>query len=317
MLHGLQHGDDLVVGVAILDHEHVPAVRGPLIDQLVAFVLAIDDTTDQRVVDARVVVRDHHAEPLADFERERLRLELLRVTLGHRELTFEGDDLRRVDTRAHHVPEGRLAGCGRNADSRGPTVDVVGDVGALGVSGQRANAAHLRLREERMIGKPVILEQRRHRTGAASEPERVDRQDRDVRIGVVAPVAGRFELPRQRLAHDHPQRIARRDAVATREHELVAVGMLRPPVVEAQSTEIGTGQVRRHVVGRVGQWAAKVPGLRIVAQEHEGHARHEPHVFETLPVVRRGQGFNSGQRSCSSQNDSSVALGSGLWALAL
>ena len=107
----------------------------------------------------------------------------------HRELAFEGDDLGRGDTRAHDVPERSLAGRGRDADSRRPAVDVVGDVGALGMSGKGTNAAQLRLREERMIGEPVVLQQR-HRAGTAPETERVDRENRDVRIGVVALVAG-------------------------------------------------------------------------------------------------------------------------------
>src|SRR5262245_9215191 len=84
----------------------------------------------------------------------------------------------------------------------------------------------LRLREERMIGKPMVLQQRLHGAGAAPETKRIDRENRDVRIGVVALVARGLVLPRQCLPHDHPQRVARRDAVTTSKHELVAIRML-------------------------------------------------------------------------------------------
>ena len=76
--------------------------------------------------------------------------------------------------RAHHVPERRLAGGGGDADARRAAVDVVGDVGALGVPGERPDAARLRLREQRMVGETVVLQQRRQRARAAAEAERVD-----------------------------------------------------------------------------------------------------------------------------------------------
>ena len=94
-----------------------------------------------------------------------------------------------VHRRAGDVPERGLAGGRGDADARRAAVDVVGDVDAFGVAGERLDAARLRLREERMVGEPVILQQRLHRAGAAAEPERVDRQDRDRGIDVVAPVA--------------------------------------------------------------------------------------------------------------------------------
>ena len=65
----------------------------------------------------------------------------------------------------------------------------------LDVAGQRADAAALGLREQRMIGEPLILQQRLQRAGAAAEAQRVDRQHRDRRLDVVAAVAGRLVLP--------------------------------------------------------------------------------------------------------------------------
>ena len=95
-----------------------------------------------------------------------------------------------ADAGADDVPERRLARRGGDADARRAAVDVVGDVDALGVAGQRLDAARLRLGEQRMVGEAVLLQQRLHRAGAAAEAERVDRQDRDLGVGVVAPVAG-------------------------------------------------------------------------------------------------------------------------------
>ena len=151
VVHRLERRDDLVVVVAVGHREHVPAVRLPLLDEVVAGVLAVDDAADQRVVDAGVVLGEHHAQPLAHLERERLRLELLRVARAERELAFERNHLRLVDGRADHVPEGRLAGGQREPDARRPAVDVVALVDRLDVARERvdAAAAFLRLREER------------------------------------------------------------------------------------------------------------------------------------------------------------------------
>ena len=240
----LQRRHHLLVIVAVGDGEDVPAIGGPLVHQVVAGELGVDHAADQRVVDAGVVVGDHHAEPLADLHRQRLRLQLLRVAFGHRELALEGDDLRAADAGAHHVPEGGLARGRRHADAGRAAVHVVGDVDALGVAGQRLDAAQLGLREERMAGEPLVLEQRRQRAGAAAKAQRVNRQHRDVRIHVIARVAGGRMAARHRLAHDHPQRVARRDAVPAGQHELVAEGVLGPPVVEPQAAQVGPGQVR-------------------------------------------------------------------------
>ena len=125
VLHRLQRADDLVVVVAVRHRHDVPAVRRPLLDEVVAVILAVDDAADERVVDAGVVLGEHDAQPLAHLQRQRLRLQLLRVTGAERELAFERDDLRLVDRRADHVPERGLAGGQRQPDARRAAVDVV------------------------------------------------------------------------------------------------------------------------------------------------------------------------------------------------
>ena len=73
-------------------------------------------------------------------------------------------------------------------------------------------------------------------------------------------------------------------------------GMLGSPVVEAQAAQLGPGQVHGHVVWRVGERSAEVSGLRVVAEQHERHARHEADVFETLPVGTRWSAADAGIR---------------------
>ena len=85
--------------------------------------------------------------------------------------------------------------------------------------------------------------------------------------------------------------------MAAGQHELVAVGMLGPPVVEAQAAQLRPGQVHRHVVRRVGERPAEVPGLRVVAQQHQGHARHEADVFQPFEI---GGAQIGGERSVGS-----------------
>jgi hypothetical protein len=43
--------------------------------------------------------------------------------------------------------------------------------------------------------------------------------------------------------------------------------------------------VYRHVVGRVGERAAKMARLRVVTEQRQRHARHEADVFELLPIL--------------------------------
>ena len=286
-LHGLERAHDLVVVVTIRQRQHVPPVRSPLVDQAVARELARHHAADQRIVDAGVVVGQEDPEPLADLQRDGLGLELLGVSLGHGELALERDDLRRPHGGAHDVPERRLARGRRDPDARGAAVDVVGEIGGLDVPGQRPDASALGLGEQRMVRQPLVREQRPQRAGAAAESQRVDRQHRDVRRHVIAGIARREMLPVQRLAQDHPQRVAGGCAVSRRQHELVAVRMLGAPVVVAEPAELGPGQVRRDVERRVGQRAAEMPGLGIVAEQGEGHAGHVADVFQAAPVVGR------------------------------
>ena len=219
------------------------------------------------------------------FERNGLGLQLLRMTGAHGELAFKGDDFRRARRRADNVPEGSFAGRRGDADAGRSAVDIVGHVRGLDVSRQRADAAALRLGEALMIGQAVIGQQILQRTGAAPKPQGIDRQHRDIRGDVVAAIAGGLVAAGKRFAHDHPQGITGRRAVARREHELVAVGMLGATVVEPESTSLWPGQMRDHVERRIGQRSAKMPGLGIVAEPHERHARQEAHVFHAFPVA--------------------------------
>jgi hypothetical protein len=74
--------------------------------------------------------------------------------------------------------------------------------------------------------------------------------------------------------------------MAGREHELVAVGMLRTPVIVAKSAEGRPGEMHGDVVGRIGKRTAEMAGLRIVTEQGEGHAGHEPHILEALFICR-------------------------------
>ena len=284
LLHVPQHPDDLVVVVPVRDGEDVPAVGRPLVHQAVAVELPAHHAADQRVVDAGVVVGEEDPEALADLERDGLGLQLLSVARAHRELALEGDDLGRSRRRADEVPERGLPGGGGDPDARRPAVDVVRHVRRLDVPGQRADAAPLGLGEQGMVGEPLVREQGLERAGAPPEAERVDRQHRRVGRHVIAPIARRLVPPVHRLAHDHPEGVAGRGAVAGRQHELVGVGVLRSPVVEAQAARGRTRQMGGHVEGRVRGRPAEVPGLRVVPEQRQRHAGHVPDVFESLPL---------------------------------
>src|SRR5262245_28236059 len=73
--------------------------------------------------------------------------------------------------------------------------------------------------------------------------------------------------------------------MSRRQHELVTVRMLGAPVVVAERAQLGPDQMRRDVERRVGQRAAEMPGLGIVAEQGEGHAGHVADVFQTAPFV--------------------------------
>ncbi len=154
---------------------------------------------------------------------------------------------------------------------------------------QGPDAAALGLGEQRVVRQPLVREQRAERAGAAAESQGVDRQHRHVRRHVVPGIAGQAMLPVERLAHDHPQRVAGGGAVARRQHELVAVRMLGVPVIVPEAAQLGPDQVRGDVERRVGEGAAEVPGLGVVAQQGQGHAGHEADVFEPAPLVGKSR----------------------------
>ena len=79
VFHGLQNAHHLVVIVAVVYGEHIPAVCGPLVFNAIAVVLRLYDAADEFVVDAGVVVRQQDAQALAYLLRYRLRLHLLRM----------------------------------------------------------------------------------------------------------------------------------------------------------------------------------------------------------------------------------------------
>ncbi len=289
-VHRFQHRGHLAVIVAVCQREDVPSVRGPLAHDIVAVEArgdyAANLAANQAIVDARVVVGNHHAQTLAHLQRERLRLELLRVTFGEREFAFQRNHFRR-GRRAHHIPERRFARGRRNADARGPAVHVVGAVRAFGVSRKRTNAPVFRLRKQRIVFQSRIAQQRLQRAGAAPESQRVDRQHGNQRVNVITRIAGLLILAVQRLSHDHPQRIARWNRMAGREHEFIAVRVFRPAVIVTESAVFRPDQMGRNVIRCVGQRSAEMPGLRVISQQHQGHAGHVSNVVEQRIVRQR------------------------------
>ena len=183
---------------------------------------------------------------------------------------------------ADKIPERRFAGGRGDADSRRAAVHVVGEVGALRVTGQGADAPAFCLSKQRMVLEAIVFEQSAHGSGAAPESQRINRQHRDLRIDMITPVAGGLIFARQGLAHDHPQGVTGGNGMAAGEHEFVAEGMLRAAVVVAHSAQLRPGQVRRHVVGSTRQRTAEMPRLGIISEQHQGHAGHVPDVFHSL-----------------------------------
>ena len=308
VLHRLEGGDDLIVVVAVVQRHHVPAVSRPLVFDAIGVVNGAYDAADELVVYARVVVREQDSQPLADLLGDRRSFHFLRVSRRHGEFAFDGDDFQAVG-RAHDVPERRLARGRGDADARRPAVHVVGQVGRLGVSGERAYAAQLRLRHEGVVGQAAVAQQGIERLAPSAEAERVYGEHRRSRVGGVSVVAGERVLARERLAHDHPQRVGDGGVVAAGEHESVGVGVFRAAVVVAQPAQLRPYQVRRDGVGRIGERAAEVSRLRVVAQENQRHRREKAHVLDALPVIirqlhhprrhplREGEGVNRRRRA--------------------
>ena len=235
ILHRLERRHHLTIVVAIRNGVNIPAVGRPLIHQLVIVgILGVDDAADQRVIDARVVVRDHEAETLANLQSESLSLHFLGVAFGERKFSFKNENFGRSNRRTHNIPKCGFAGRHGSAHTRRSAVHVVGDVYAFCVTRKRADSPALGLREQRVVFKAGILQQVLQSAGTAAEPERVHWQHGDPRIDSVSLVAGRFKLARHSLPHDHPQTVTGRDAVPAGQHELIAVGMLWATVVVAQ-----------------------------------------------------------------------------------
>jgi hypothetical protein len=61
--------------------------------------------------------------------------------------------------------------------------------------------------------------------------------------------------------------------------------MLRTAIVELQPAALATREMRHDVERRVGQRPAEMPGLRVIAEQHQRHAGHEADVLELLQVV--------------------------------
>ena len=94
IVHLLQYPDDLVIVVAIGYGEDIPAIRCPLIDQAIALKSPMNHAANQRIIDPGIVIGEEDPEPLANLERDGLRLQFLRVAGAHGEFAFECDDLR-------------------------------------------------------------------------------------------------------------------------------------------------------------------------------------------------------------------------------
>ena len=277
--HRRQCGRDLAIVAAVLDCEDVPAVGFPLLHQIVAGELLGDHPAQQHIVDAGIVVGQDDAQPFSHLQRQRLGLQFLRMAFGHGELAFQGDDLGRVGG-ARDIPESGLARRRGHADARRPAVDVIGDVDAFGMARQGLDAARLGLGKQGIAGQAVVLQQRLERSGATAEAQRINGQDRNFRIDRITLVAGLLELALQRLPQDHVKRVAGGHAVARRHHELVAEGVFGAAIVIAQAAALRPQQVRCNIERGVGERSAEMPGLGIVAQQHQGHAGHKAHIFQ-------------------------------------
>ena len=155
------------------------------------------------------------------------------------------------------------------------------------MSGERAYAAQLRLRHERVVGEAALAQQRIERLAPSAEAERVYGEHGRSRVGEIAVVAGALMLARERLAHDHPQRVGDGGVVAAGEHEAVGVGMLGAAVVVSQPAQLRAYQVGGDCVGRIGERPAEVSRLGVVAQQNERHRREKADVFDAPPVIIR------------------------------
>ena len=101
----------------------------------------------------------------------------------------------------------------------------------------------------------------------------------------VARIARLGVLARQRLAHNHPQRVGNRRVVAARQHKPVRVRVLGPAVVVAQPAQLAARQVRCDRVRRVRQGPPEVAGLRVVPQQNQRHRGEKADVLKPRLVI--------------------------------
>src|SRR4029453_5788570 len=73
--------------------------------------------------------------------------------------------------------------------------------------------------------------------------------------------------------------------------------MVGAPVVIPESAQLGPGEVRGHVERRIGEGAAEMSGLSIVAEQRESHAGHVANVFQPLALVGQLGGRDGQWRS--------------------
>ncbi len=63
--------------------------------------------------------------------------------------------------------------------------------------------------------------------------------------------------------------------------------MLRPAVIETESAVFRTDQMRRNIVRCVCERSAEMPGLRVISEQHQGHADHVSNIVEQRIVRQR------------------------------
>ncbi len=101
------------------------------------------------------------------------------------------------------------------------------------MAGQGPNTTNFGLRKHGIIFETVILEQGTERPCPPAKPQRINRQNGDVRINFVAGIT-RFGMGAcHGLAHNHPQGVGSGDIVPTGKHKFIAVRVFRTSVIIA------------------------------------------------------------------------------------
>src|SRR4030095_3234327 len=117
-----------------------------------------------------------------------------------------------------------------------------------------------------MIRETLIRKQRLERACPAAEAERINGKHRHVGCDLIATIAGRLIFAMHRFAHDHPQRVASRRAVAGGQHELIRIWMLRPAVIKTETTLLWPGEMGDDIERGIGERSTEVSCLRIIAE---------------------------------------------------